>query len=111
MATICEHLERATERASGVKPSGPGCQECLKTGAEWVHLRLCLTCGHVGCCDDSPNRHASKHAHATKHPVIRSYEPVEDWGYCYPDDAFIEELPAHPGEAARHHYYPPQPEA
>ena len=59
-----------------------------------------MTCGHVGCCDNSPSRHATKHFHGTEHPVIRSYEPGEDWGYCYPDELFLEELPARPGEAA-----------
>ena len=102
----CAHLKEADKR-TGIKPSGHGCVECLKTGDEWVHLRLCLACGHVGYCDNSPNKHATKHAHRTTHPVIRSYEPGEDWGYCYPDDQFIEELPARPGEAAKQHYDPP----
>ena len=103
----CTHLQEADRRTTGIKPSGHGCVECLKAGGEWVHLRLCLTCGHVGCCDNSPNKHATKHAHRTEHPVIRSYEPGEEWGYCYPDDQFIEELPARPGEAAKRHYDPP----
>jgi uncharacterized UBP type Zn finger protein len=103
----CEHLQHAAARTSGVKPSGPGCVECLESGGEWVHLRLCLSCGHVGCCDNSPGRHATKHARTTKHPVIRSYEPGEDWGYCYPDDQFVERIAAHTGEAAKHHYDPP----
>jgi uncharacterized UBP type Zn finger protein len=104
MPELCEHLEKAETRKTGVKPSDPGCAECLRSGGEWVHLRLCLTCGHVGCCDNSPNKHATKHYHQTKHPVIRSYEPGEDWGYCYPDDAFVEELPPKTGEAAKKHY-------
>jgi hypothetical protein len=66
-----------------------------------------MTCGHVGCCDDSPNRHATKHFHQSHHPVIRSYEPGEDWGYCYSDDAFLEELPGLAGELAHKHYSPP----
>jgi uncharacterized UBP type Zn finger protein len=103
----CEHLQHTAARTSGVKPSGPGCVECLESGGEWVHLRLCLGCGHVGCCDNSPGRHATKHARTTHHPVIRSYEPGEDWGYCYPDDEFVERIPAHAGEAAKHHYDPP----
>ena len=103
----CEELTQAANRAKGVTPSGHGCKECLATGGDWVHLRLCLTCGHVGCCDDSPSKHATAHFHASKHPVIRSYEPGEEWGYCYPDDQFIEELPARPGEAAKRHYDPP----
>lgn len=102
----CSHLDAAARRNHGVTPSGQGCEECLATGAEWVHLRLCLTCGHVGCCDQSPNRHATKHHHATSHPVIRSYEPGEDWGYCYPDDAFVERVRAFAGEAATEHYEP-----
>jgi uncharacterized UBP type Zn finger protein len=111
MPEPCDHLEAATVRNHGVKPSGHGCEECLASGGDWVHLRLCLTCGHVGCCDNSPSRHATKHAKKTEHPVIRSYEPGEDWGYCYPDDAFLEALPAKPGEAARQHYDSPASEA
>ncbi|HZT11265.1 MAG TPA: UBP-type zinc finger domain-containing protein [Candidatus Baltobacteraceae bacterium] len=72
-----------------VKPSAQGCQECLKTGSTWVHLRECLVCGHVGCCDSSPNRHATKHYHATSHPVIRSFEPGEEWRWCYVDEIMI----------------------
>ena len=66
-----------------VKPSGPGCQECLATGGRWVHLRICMTCGHVGCCDSSPGKHATGHHRETDHPVIRSVEPGETWGWCY----------------------------
>lgn len=84
MDTTCEHLKNAKKN---VKPNTPeGCEECLKTGDTWVHLRLCLTCGHVGCCDSSKNTHATKHFHKTKHPVIKSFEPGEDWRYCYIDD-------------------------
>jgi uncharacterized UBP type Zn finger protein len=88
----CTHVEN-------IKPIRPntmkGCEDCLKMGGRWVHLRLCLTCGHVGCCDSSPNRHATKHFHASEHPVIQSMEPGEDWGWCYLDEADIEgdELP------------------
>ena len=71
-------------RASAqVTPSALGCEECLKIGSMWVHLRLCRTCGHVGCCDSSPNRHATKHFHATQHPIIEGYDPPEGWGWCY----------------------------
>ncbi|HEV8498694.1 MAG TPA: UBP-type zinc finger domain-containing protein, partial [Gemmatimonadaceae bacterium] len=70
-----------------------GCAECLATGGEWVHLRLCASCGHVGCCDQSPGKHATKHYHASKHPIIISFEPDEDWAYCYPDDLFMEPAP------------------
>jgi uncharacterized UBP type Zn finger protein len=67
-----------------------GCEECLKSGDRWVHLRLCRSCGHVGCCDDSMNRHASKHFHATGHPIITSAEPGEDWSWCYVDEVVLE---------------------
>ena len=63
-----------------------GCEDCLRTGGKWLHLRICLTCGHVGCCDDSPNRHATAHHHATAHPLIRSLEPGEEWSWCYVDE-------------------------
>ena len=77
----CDHLKHLHPVAA----TNTGCEECLKTGSTWVHLRLCLTCGHVGCCDDSPNRHATKHFHATQHPVIASYERGEDWAWCFVD--------------------------
>lgn len=73
-------------------PLGPvpaqsdGCEECLRAGTEWVHLRLCLTCGHVGCCDSSPERHASKHFRHTHHPVMASFEPGERWAWCFPEE-------------------------
>jgi len=77
-----------------LKPVHPsttkGCEDCLKMGGRWVHLRMCMTCGHVGCCDSSPNRHATKHYHATKHPIVRSIEPGEDWGWCYADEAELD---------------------
>ena len=76
----CSHVP-ATLHA----PLASGCQECLAMGDTWVHLRLCLHCGHVGCCDDSKNRHASRHYAATGHPVIRSLEPGESWMWCYED--------------------------
>jgi len=105
----CEHLERieAGEREA-VRPSGHGCEECLRTGDPWVHLRLCLTCGHVGCCDDSPNRHATAHFHATGHSVIKSFEPGEDWAWCYLDETTVAEVPVFPGERAPRHYAPPR---
>jgi uncharacterized UBP type Zn finger protein len=89
MPASCQHLK-------GLKPHKPrseGCEECLKMGDTWVHLRLCESCGHVGCCDSSKNKHATKHYGATQHPIIRSLEPGEDWGFCYPDDLFFETLP------------------
>lgn len=63
-----------------------GCEDCLRMGGKWLHLRICLTCGHVGCCDNSPNRHATAHFHATSHPLIRSLEPGEEWSWCYVDE-------------------------
>ena len=63
-----------------------GCEECLATGMQWVHLRMCQTCGHIGCCDNSPGRHATAHHGSTGHPIIRSAEPNEDWSFCYEDD-------------------------
>jgi ubiquitin-hydrolase Zn-finger-containing protein len=73
-----------------VTPSALGCEECLKIRQEWVHLRLCRTCGHVGCCDDSPGRHATKHFHATQHPIIEGYDPPEGWGWCFVDEVFLD---------------------
>ena len=73
-----------------VKPNAKGCAECLKMGSIWLHLRLCRTCGHVGCCDESPNTHATKHFRATGHPVMEDYYPGEGWGWCYVDDVMID---------------------
>jgi uncharacterized UBP type Zn finger protein len=72
------HLTRLPEQVDG-------CEDCLASGGKWLHLRICLECGRVGCCDDSPNRHASAHAQHTQHPLIRSIEPGEDWSWCYVD--------------------------
>lgn len=80
----CSHLNQVEIRQ--LPDSVDGCEECLSEGGVWLHLRICLTCGHVGCCDDSPSRHASRHARATGHPLIRSLEPGEDWSYCFVDD-------------------------
>jgi hypothetical protein len=86
----CLHLEQVQD----VDPKTPeGCEECLKTGSAWVHLRLCLSCGHVGCCDNSVGKHATKHFHRSKHPLIRSFEPDEDWGWCYVEELMIEPAP------------------
>jgi uncharacterized UBP type Zn finger protein len=82
----CSHLDTIRD----VTPSAAGCEECLKTGDTWVHLRLCLACGHVGCCDNSPNRHATKHYRATGHPIIQSFEKGEDWIWCYEDKVYLE---------------------
>ena len=105
---MCDHLTKfERKRTSPVHASGHGCKECLEAGDVWVHLRLCMTCGHVGCCDDSPNQHATRHHHATKHPVIKSFEPGEDWAWCYADDELLESFPAFPIEAPPEHYVPP----
>ena len=85
-AVPCHHLDSIKD----VTPSADGCEECLKTGSWWVHLRLCLACGHVGCCDSSPNRHASKHAGVEGHPLVRSLEPGETWLWCYVDQVMME---------------------
>ena len=77
-----------------VVPSAAGCEDCLRIGARWVHLRICLTCGHVGCCDSSPNRHATAHHHATTHPIVRSMEPGETWAWCYPDQVVLQDREA-----------------
>jgi uncharacterized UBP type Zn finger protein len=83
----CTHMNEIRD----VTPRTPnGCEECLKMGDTWVHLRLCLECGHVGCCDSSKNKHATKHFHRTKHPIIKSFEPGETWGWCYIDEVELD---------------------
>jgi len=73
-----------------VQPSTmEGCEDCLREGTGWVHLRECLECGHVGCCDNSPRRHATAHWHSSAHPIMRSFEPGEEWGWCYADEVFL----------------------
>ena len=86
MTQSCSHLDTIRD----VKPSARGCEDCLESGSRWVHLRLCRTCGHVGCCDSSPNRHATKHFHATGHPIVQSFQPGEDWIWCYADQVMME---------------------
>ena len=83
----CTHLDHVliTELPDAVA----GCEDCLASGDGWVHLRICLECGHVGCCDSSPNRHATKHFHQTTHPVVASFEPGERWAWCYADDEML----------------------
>ena len=81
----CTHLNQIRD----VKPSAAGCEECLKLKDRWVHLRMCLTCGHVGCCDSSPNRHARMHAAAVGHPIVQSLEQGEDWRWCFIDETFV----------------------
>src|SRR6185295_9697975 len=82
----CTH----TDQVKITKPHTHQCAECIKMGDTWVHLRLCTICGHVGCCDDSKNKHATKHFHSSKHPIIRSIEPGESWGWCYVDEVEID---------------------
>jgi uncharacterized UBP type Zn finger protein len=84
MASTCSHLD--TVKILQLPESVDGCEDCLRDGTLWLHLRICLECGHVGCCDDSPEKHATQHANASGHPIIRSLQPGEDWSYCYPDD-------------------------
>jgi uncharacterized UBP type Zn finger protein len=93
----CSHLDSITT----TEASGDGCVECLQSGGRWVHLRRCTTCAHVGCCDNSPGRHATAHFHQTQHPVMQSFEPGEDWYWCYADELMFElegdsPSPSHP---------------
>lgn len=83
---VCQHLQsmRAIEPLTE-----EGCQECLQTGDRWVQLRLCMSCGHVGCCDSSPNRHATAHHRSTGHEVVQSFQLADDWAYCYTDESFV----------------------
>lgn len=87
MAAICEHIDTLTRLHTAAKPE---CEECVKIGSGWMHLRTCQTCGGTRCCDSSPNQHASKHAEASTHPVVSSAEPGERWVYCFPHDTFAE---------------------
>jgi uncharacterized UBP type Zn finger protein len=90
MASECTHLDQIKI----LQPHKHVCEDCVLTGDEWLHLRMCLTCGHVACCDSSPNRHATKHFHNTTHPLIRSAEPGEAWVWCYVDEVAPGELEA-----------------
>jgi len=96
MAEFCAH----TDQIHDVQPSAAGCEECLKTGDTWVHLRECLSCGKVGCCDSSKNKHATQHFQKSGHPIIRSFEPGEDWEWCYVDEMLIDGIPAAGQESA-----------
>jgi hypothetical protein len=110
MADTCAHLKKLESRQrKPVKPSGHGCKECLQSGDSWHELRLCMSCGHVGCCDSSPNKHATAHFHETKHPVIRAFEPDAPWAWCFVDEITADELPALPGEMPSRHYAAPNP--
>ncbi|HQZ89977.1 MAG TPA: UBP-type zinc finger domain-containing protein [Thermomicrobiales bacterium] len=84
-APTCSHVAQIQD----VEPSGQGCEECLKTGDSWVNLRICLICGHVGCCDSSKNKHATRHFRETGHPIMQSFEPGEDWRWCYIDQIYL----------------------
>jgi uncharacterized UBP type Zn finger protein len=86
MSEVCRHFDSIKVSDSDIRE----CEECVATGSGWVHLRLCMECGHVACCDSSPNKHASQHVRETGHPVVRSLEPGETWAYCYEDDLFVE---------------------
>lgn len=90
MSKVCPH-EAGIQT---VTPSALGCEECLKIGSGWVHLRMCMSCGKIGCCDESPNRHARRHAGEAAHPIIRSAQPGEDWSYCFVDDVAFVVAPA-----------------
>ena len=98
----CTHLDQI--EILELPESTDGCVDCLATGGKWLHLRICLTCGHVGCCDDSPNRHATAHASSSDHPLIRSIEPGEDWSWCYVDEVGMR-IPQITG----HTHIPPSP--
>jgi uncharacterized UBP type Zn finger protein len=87
MSASCTHLD--TIEVTELPDSVAGCEECLRDGGVWMHLRICLECGHVGCCDDSPGRHATAHARAAGHPLIRSLEPGETWSWCYEDEVMM----------------------
>lgn len=95
MLTSCEHVSETRD----VAPDAEGCSECLASGDRWVHLRECLTCGHVACCDSSKNKHARGHWHITRHPIVRSFEPGEDWRWCYEDQDYLASPAAQPGAA------------
>ena len=83
-AAACSHVDQI--EVTQLPTQIAGCEECLKIDGQWLHLRMCMTCGKIGCCDSSPNRHASKHARADGHPIVRSAEPGEDWSYCFIDE-------------------------
>ncbi|MBH1932796.1 UBP-type zinc finger domain-containing protein [Streptomyces sp. AV19] len=82
----CRHADQVRDVAPSTTE---GCEDCLREGTRWVHLRMCLSCGHVGCCDSSPRRHAREHWNGTAHPIIASREPGEDWAWCFPEEALL----------------------
>ena len=85
MTQTCTHLDQV----AAVEPSSTGCEDCLRIGGQWVHLRMCMTCGKIGCCDSSPGRHARRHAHVDGHPIVQSFQPGEDWRWCYVHEAYV----------------------
>jgi uncharacterized UBP type Zn finger protein len=102
---MCQELSKLLAgRPEPVTPSARGCQECLERGDAWVHLRLCLACGHVGCCDSSRNRHATRHFRETRHPVMKSFEPGENWAWCYLHQEMVDGIPTFPAESPPRHY-------
>lgn len=106
MRARCAHVDTVKD----VSPITPGgCGDCLETGGTWVHLRLCLECGHVGCCDNSPGKHATLHYHDTNHPVMRSFEANENWGWCYVHELFLEPAPQASAAASRPSAQPAMP--
>jgi hypothetical protein len=86
MSDSCTHLDQIGD----VAPTGTGCDQCLAVGGRWVHLRMCRSCGHIGCCDSSPGKHATAHYRSTGHALVQSYEPGEDWWWCYVDEVAFE---------------------
>lgn len=90
MQELCEHLTNIELPEPATPPNA--CADCVAMGSRWVHLRLCLSCGYVGCCDSSPNQHTKKHVESLGHPAVSSLEPHEDWAYCYADDTYLEGL-------------------
>src|SRR5665213_2355674 len=101
-APNCTHLDSVN--LTELPASVDGCEDCLREGGVWLHLRICLECGHVGCCDDSPGRHASAHAGTSTHPIIRSLEPGEDWCWC-----FVDQIGMLIGAVTGHTEIPPSP--
>jgi uncharacterized UBP type Zn finger protein len=87
MVEQCTHMDQVDWN---VQPSAQGCEECLQLGDKWIHLRECLSCGHIGCCDSSRNKHATRHFKQTHHPIIKSFEPGENWLWCYEDELMME---------------------
>jgi uncharacterized UBP type Zn finger protein len=88
MSAVCTHLDQIEVR--DLPDEIAGCEDCLAIGSTWMHLRMCETCGHIGCCDQSPNRHARSHSETSAHPIVRSAEPGEDWSWCFVDEvAFV----------------------